>query len=154
MTGPRLSFIGGRIRTTLAARGAASNTVMVKWTLVSGGTVDPGTGGVVGGTETHLSGAVRAFCHEVPARNEYVKFAEVQTGDLILDLAPDAQVGLYPGQVLSGALSLADVPPGARFIHAGRYYELREVSGELQAAWDAVAGDRRLHRTLLLKRRM
>lgn len=142
-----------RLRVALAASGVASD-VLVAWTEIVGGTVDPGTGGVSGGTEYFLSGLLPGFVHEEPPLNVERKFAEVQAGDLILEVAPHPEVRVFDGQLfLSGVVALDQLANrGVRFRHNGRFYTSKDVSPDLQTAWDATVKNVPFARTLLLKR--
>ena len=149
----RLALIRRRLAVNLGGLGSVASDLIVCWTLQTGGEADPGTGGLLGGTEILLSGTTRAFGHESEPRNVLRQFAEIAAGDLILDLAPEPMVELFPGQVLSGSQPLEALRGlGLRFVWNGRYYVSKEVGPDLQAAWDAYVGNVRLHRTLLLTR--
>ena len=149
----RIGFIKDRMRVNLRGLGSVASTVQVHWSEISGGAIDAGTGGNVGGVETFLSGALRAFGHEIPARSSLVKYTEIEMGDLILDMDGNPEVEMYPGQLLSGAQPLDSLKgKGLRYIWNGRWYTSKEVGPDLQAAWDAFVADQQLHRTLLLKR--
>ncbi len=149
----RIPFIKNRIAVNLAGLGSVACDVTVCWQLTGDGETDPGTGGNLTGTESFLSGTLRAFGHEEPQRNVVRQFAEIQAGDLILDLADAPEVALFPGQILSGTLALDELADhGLRYVWNGRWYTSKDVSPDLQSAWDAYVGNVRLHRTLLLKR--
>ncbi len=137
-----------RIESNLRTKGS---TVTVFWDVTTG-TEDPGTGALVGGTSSILSGTLKAFIYEVPARSVVREFVEIKVGDLIADTAPDGIIDIAPGQILSGTNTLdALQEQNLRFGFQGRIYEQKDVGGRLAAIWDCVASDVPLHRTLLLR---
>jgi hypothetical protein len=156
-----LAFIKHRLR--LKLQGAVDQTggsdVFVYWTEVTGGSADPVTGAVVGGVETPVSGVLRAFGAEEPARTVLRQFSEIKAGDLILDIDPDGLVNLFPQQVLadghqlSGTITLDNIADkGVRFEWGGQVYDQAQVGEELARAWNVIIGNQRLGRTLLLRR--
>lgn len=150
----RLPFIKQRLALNLAGAQSVASDLLVCWTETTGGTLDAGTGGVIGGDVVHLSGTTRAFGHESEPKSVLRRFTEIEAGDLILDLAPNPLVAVFPGQgLLSGTVALdALADKGLRYVWNGRYYVAKEVSPELQMAWDAYVGNVQLHRTLVLRR--
>jgi hypothetical protein len=122
--------------------------LIVRWREVAGGTVDPITRAVVGGTRVDREGTLSGFGREEPARTVTRTFAEVQTGDLIFDLPPDPAITLPDGSTVS----LASVQPwNPRFTWGGRDYQQASLGSALSAAWDARAGGVSLGQTLLLR---
>ena len=149
----RLPLIKDRIALNLQGSSTIASDVIICWEETSGGTEDPGTGGQIGGTTALLSGSTRALGYEAEPKNHLRQHAEIQAGDLILELAPDPVVALFDGQLLSGTRTLDELAgKGLRYVWNGRYYTSKEVGPDLQAAWDVYAAHRRLYRMLLLKR--
>lgn len=154
MTG--LAFI--KYRMALHLQGTVdvpgANDVIVYWNETSGGEVDPVTGALVGTdlspvVETPVSGVLRALGVEEPARSVTRTYQEIQTGDVILDVLPDAPVAMYPSGVAVSLDSLAG--KGVRLEWGGRLYVQKEVGEDLAQAWSAIVGNQKLHRTLLLR---
>jgi hypothetical protein len=145
-----LSFIQHRIELhlqgTVDVPGA--NDVIVYWTETAGGTVDAVTGALVDAVEVPSSGVLRAMGVEEPARSVTRTFQEIQTGDVILDVLPEAPVATYP----SGVQVPLDSLGGVRFQWGGRLYTQQSVGEDLVQAWSAIVGNQKLHRTLLLRR--
>lgn len=110
--------------------------VVLLWNETTGGTANPVTGAVIGGTTTTRQETVYGSPHFAPASAVQRTHAEVQTGDCILDLAPDL--------VLTGR-------PGLRFVIGGRTYVPKTPSEALATSWDAVVGGVKLTQTVLLR---
>jgi len=143
-----VAFQRHRMRRNLLLEGSPLTVI---WCEESGGFVDEPTGATISGTRTVLSGTLHGFVQEEPARSVVRQFGEIQTGDLIVDVLPDAEVSLFEGQTQSGtvALTALDEP---RFALHGRQYSQAKVGGELDALWDATLGGEKMERTLLLRR--
>jgi hypothetical protein len=140
-----------RLRGTVNLTGATD--VVVNWTQVEGGTADPITGALVGGVQTPVSGVIRALGAEEPARTVLRQYAEIQAGDVILEVNPHGLVELLPDQPLSGLVSLDDISDqGVRFEWGGRQYAQAEIGEALAQAWNVIIANRKLYRTLLLRR--
>jgi len=149
-----LSFVKHRISLHLAGSEdlAGANDVGVLWTEVANGVTDVVTGALVG-VETPLSGVLRGFGYEVEATTVVRRFQEIQAGDLLLDVLPDAPVTLYLGQPQSGVVSLDSLAgKGVRLVYGDRLYTQKDAGEDLAQAWDAIVGNQKLSRTLLLRR--
>jgi hypothetical protein len=140
-----------RLRGTVNLTGATD--VIVNWTQVDGGTLDAVTGAMVGGVQTPVSGVIRALGMEEPARTVLRQYAEIQAGDVILEVNPHGMVEMLPNQPVSGVVSLDDVSgQGVRFEWGGRLYAQAEIGEDLAQAWSVIIENRKLYRTLLLRR--
>lgn len=135
-------------RAVLSATGPGSN-VGVGWTEYSGGTTDPGTGAAVGGTATRRTGVLRALVYEEPARGVLRQFAEIQAGDVILDVLPDATVQPDDGTAAIPLTDLAALHP--RFIWNGATYVPRDLGRALLSAIDATVGLTPISRSIVLR---
>jgi hypothetical protein len=87
----QLSMAQKRMALTINQRGSV---VIVEWRERVGGTLNDALQAVKGGTEFIFSGNLMAVANEESPRNVERRFAEVQTGDLILDVRPDPTVAL------------------------------------------------------------
>jgi hypothetical protein len=126
---------------------AGGSDVLVTWVETAGGTIDTVTGAVVDGVQTPASGVMRALGIEEPARSVVRQFAEIQAGDLILEV--DAAATLTKPDGSTVALDDLDAP---RFQWADNWYVQKEVGEALAASWNAVVAGQKLYRTLLLRR--
>ena len=127
----------GRIARRAQVNLARATLIDIEWTVTAGGTTDPTTGSNTGGTVTVKKGQLRALVHLVGASKALRQFAEVEVGDCMLDLAPDA--------ALDGKKNL-------RFFVNGEWWTQKPVGSSLASAWDALAGGQRLFRTVLLSK--
>jgi hypothetical protein len=148
----RVPFIANRIAVGIG--GTSGSDVTVLWVNVAGVvTTDAGTGALVGGTQTPMSGTMRCFGLEEAGQSVVRTFQEIQVGDLILDVVPQVTVSIFPGQIQSGVVALDSLAEdGLRFLWRNRMYAQRKVGDGLAAAWEAVMGNVALHRTLLLRK--
>lgn len=139
-----------QVRAALALHGAGSgaNTIEVRWVEVTGGTVDPGTGGRIGGTRTAKSGTLRALAFQEPPSTVVRNYAEVEAGDLILDTDAAGTVTL-PDATTTTLDAIAALGPV--FVYGGRSYSQKKVGAGLSAAWDVASNGQKLFRTLLLR---
>lgn len=144
-----LPFIKHRLVLRLAGTVdiAGGTEVAVTWVETAGGTLDTVTGAVVGGVQTPASGVIRALGVEEPARSVVRQFAEIQTGDVLLEMDAAGLVAKADGSTV--ALDNLDEP---RFQWGGNWYVQKEVGAELAATWNAVVAGQKLYRTLLLRR--
>ena len=144
-----LPFIKYRLTLRLAGTVdiAGGSDVLVTWVDTEGGTLDTVTGAVVGGVQTPASGVIRGLGIEEPARSVVRQFAEIQAGDLLLDVDAAGLVTCPDGSTV--ALDELDAP---RFQWAGSWYVQKEVGEGLAASWNAVVAGEKLYRTLLLRR--
>ncbi len=147
----RTTFRQRAVLRNLAARG---NTLVVRWTESSGGTLDPATEAMVGATNTILSGQIKAHIRSSEPKNVERKFAEVQAGDLVCDIAPDGLVDIYPGQIITGQVGLEVIrDKGVEFFWQDRCYKQKEVGSRLNEIWSTVIGDAPIDKTILLTRK-
>ena len=101
-----------------------------------------------------MSGTLPALLHQVSAQVVLRKFAELQVGDLILDLMPEAMVTVGDGTGPSGTRSLDDLAElGVRFaLPDGQLFTQADVGEELAAAWQTWMGGIPLTRTIVLRK--
>jgi|SRR5580658_1708740 hypothetical protein len=146
----RAQWVSNRIAKNVAAQGTP---VTVVWTVTTGGTPDPATGGILNGVQMRLSGVLNAFGMIEPPQSVVRTFQEIQTGDLILDMGPYPQVNLFTGQLQSGVVALDSLDTlGAQFVWGGQVFAQQKIGAELAAAWDAVLFNVPMARTILLRR--
>jgi len=133
--GPHISDILNDIRVSLAEDGT---DIVMTWNEWPAGTLrDPVTQAWLG-TPTPQSETRKAFVHYVNhGANTYVRFAEIKTGDVILDFVGDAEI---------------DGREDLRFTIAGIEYVQKPISGELSEAWDALVQGHKLLRPVLLRK--
>lgn len=116
---------------------AGDGLVELLWTEVTGGTLDPATGALVGGVEAPRRLRIPALLHFVGASAEERRFAEIQVGDCLVDLLPDAPV---------------DGLTGLRFRINGEEWVPKGVSDMLARKWDTMMGGVRITRTIALRK--
>lgn len=139
---------GKSIRRNLRQKGS---TLVVYWDITTG-TPNAGTQELQGGSSAILSGTMKCFALEEPAKSVVRQFAEIKAGDLIADVDPDGIITVIPNQQISGTITLDSiVEQGVRFGWQGRIYAQKDVGSRLAVIWDAVFADEQMHRTLLLK---
>lgn len=87
---------------------------------------------------TPRTATIKAFVHQVqPAGASSVRqFAEVESGDMILDFAPDAD--------LDGKLDLV-------FVIHGKAYVQKEITSKLAQSWDVTIQGERLFRSVVVR---
>jgi hypothetical protein len=130
-----LPFILERMDLNLAESGT---DVVLKWMATTGGTPDPVTGAVIGGSSTPQSETVKAFVHFVQPGTSAVKlFNEIELGDLIIDFGLNV--------TLEGRKQLG-------FEVAGLRYVQKDISEKLAASWDVIFQGQKLYRTVLCRR--
>lgn len=145
----RLGFILEREALHLADAGS---DVLLRWVEVTGGWLDAGSGALVSGVSQPMSGIMKGHGMIEPARSVERRYAEIQTGDLILDVASDPDVTLCGGLPTSGVVKFADIEAWQpRFEYGGRFYVQSKVGQELNATWDVVVANRKVGQTLLLR---
>lgn len=118
-------------------RMGAGTAITLRWVERSGGELDPTTGAMLGGTATSREATVRGFVHYVGATTSLRQFREVEVGDAIVDLPPDATV---------------DGLPELRVEIGGATWVPKDTGERLQRFWDAIEQGQRLTRTLLLRK--
>lgn len=141
-------------RTELALKGRGKkSTVQVLWT-ENTGAPDDVTGALTGGTETPLSGTLGGLVNQASAETKLRQFAEIQAGDMILDLDPAAEVTVFDGQIfVSGTVGLDSLSDkGVRFLIDDQVFTQAEIGEGLAQAWNVVFADQRLVRTILLRK--
>ncbi len=144
----RIAFAAHRAALALAGAGSAADTLEVRWVEVTGGTLDPGTGGRDGGTRTQKTGTLRALSLQEPPSSILRTYAEVETGDLILDTDPAGTVTLPDTTTTTLDAISAHAPT---FLYHGRAYVQKKIGEGLSAAWDVSVAGVRCFRTLLLR---
>ena len=126
---------------------------MVLWPHIEGGALDATTGAIVGGVEYSMSGTLKGFEREIAAETKLHQMAEIQMGDVLIDIDPDAVITIYPGQLQSGTRPLDELKTaGVRFQVDGKLYTQAQVGEELAQAWNTVFQDQQLIRTILLRK--
>jgi hypothetical protein len=148
-----VAFAQRRMAMKLGGRGGPSSALQVRWTETTGGQVDAVTGALIGGEEREVSGTLRGCVHETEAKSVIRQMAEIQVGDLLLDLSPLARVTRYADGLEVSLESLQD--QGVRFEHpmgSGRWYMQANVGERLAQAWRVTVGDQELVRTMLLRK--
>jgi hypothetical protein len=131
-----LANIVARSKVRLASQGT---TVTVRWVTFTGGSLDPLTGTKVGATSTPASSTVNAFVHFVgPATSGFRVYEEIQVGDAILDMDPDADI---------------DGKDGIHFEFAGEKWVQKSVGESLAKSWDTLFGNQKVFRSILVRRK-
>ena len=147
---PSPDFLKYRLR--LALKNSGSDLI-VSWVETDGGTVDGVTGALLGGLQTPVSGVMRAFAVEEPARTVLRQFSEIRAGDLIADVDAEGRIELFDNQPRSGVVALDDLAgKGARFDWGGETYSQADIGEDLARSWNVVVCNVRVGRTLLLRR--
>jgi hypothetical protein len=91
------------------------------------------------GTPTPATVTLPGLVHYVqPGTSQVRQFNEVEAGDVIVDFAADAAI--------DGRENLA-------FNILGQFYVAKQVSGKLAASWDVAAGNEKIFRTVLLRKK-
>jgi len=129
-----LPFILSRMELKLAESGTA---VALRWIEYSGGFADPATGANISGVAMNMSGVLNGFIYDVLPKQIVRSFQEIEAGDLILEVLPDAPI---------------DGKIGLRFIVGGQQYVQKDVGSKLSTAWDAIVQGQKLFRVLLLRK--
>jgi hypothetical protein len=119
------------------------NTITMKWTTWPNGkpSVDPTTGATPATGDklpVESSTTFRAFFHEIaPSTSAYRIYAEIQTGDAILDLP--------------SSISIDDLE-NPYFIVNGEKWVQKQTDAALTRSWDFTIGDHKLLRSVLLRK--
>ena len=98
----RFGFCQARAALALRGAGSGANTIEVRWVEVSGGTVDPGTGGRIGGTRTAKSGTLRALADGFLDVFDTLDMARVVAADFEAEAVGAEVDGGKQGSVLHG----------------------------------------------------
>lgn len=124
-----------------AVRRLGQNALTICWQEVQGGTLDPVSKAVVGGTVTEKTVTVNALLHwpQVGGSTAARNFAEIDDGDVIVDMTAEDAAAYLAGKT------------GLSFVIQGVRYRQKRVSDRLSASWDAVIGTTPLARPLLLE---
>lgn len=131
-----LSFIQKDIANMIGV-GGISSPVIVRWTTVVGGAVDPVHGGVVGGVETPHQQTFQALIHSPSyAQAQARRHVVGDSADLIFDFSGDVD---FTGLT------------GLTFEFEGRKYHPKKVDDTMAKAWDVHVGGKRLIRTVLVE---
>jgi hypothetical protein len=129
-------------RIAIAAK-KVGNTITMKWTTWSAAkpAADPSTGASLTTVSSHpveSSATFKAFFYEIaPSQSAYRAYAEVQTGDAIMELPSSVSI---------------DGLENPYFIVNGEKWVQKEMGGELTKSWDGTVGDRKLLRGVLLRK--
>lgn len=112
--------------------------ITLNWVTVTGATIDETTGAKVGGTVRRQSETVKGYVHfpEIATRTVQM-FAEIEAGDIIVDVPPDT--------IIEGRDRLT-------FSINGEQWTQKKVGTQLSKAWDTVFLNARFCRTLLLRK--
>lgn len=117
---------------------ASSGTdVTLTWQTLTSVTIDEPSGAQIG-TPTSFSETVKGFIHFPEIALKQVKmFAEIEMGDIIVDLPPDTTI--------EGRDHLEFTINGEKWVQ-------KTIGNTLAKAWDTVHENSRLCRTLLLRK--
>lgn len=116
----------------------STGDVLVRWRPKPAG-FDPLLESSYAEPEAEQTATLRGFIHFVqPLKSGIRLFAEIQEGDVIVDLPGDATLPQDAAEV--------------SFDIAGARYVQKDVGAALGEYWDTVIGGRRMTRTLLLTR--
>lgn len=124
----------GQIDAHLA--GAHGTDITLRWVEQSGAVMDPTTGAEISASAaTEKSESVRAMIHYIaPIISDVQRFAELNSGDAMLDLPRDTDD-------LEGRKQLT-------FEFDGKVWVQKKISGVLRDYWDVLVGGERLYRTV------
>lgn len=112
--------------------------VTLHWVDEEDAAYDPVTGVMNSGVATPQSAEVRAMIHFVqPSQMILTDFVELEAGDCIAD---------FPGDVA------VDGKPHLTFEIAGQRWEQKKVSSRLLEHYDAIVGDVKVTRTIVLRK--
>jgi hypothetical protein len=119
---------------------------MLSWVTYSGGTVDPGTRAIIGGTAIpQTGGPYQGLVHLAEAKSVLRQYVEIEVGDMIVDFPPyvpiDGLQNLRFTMLDQNGNPLPD-----------QVYEQKEIGGKLAKAWDAIVAGNPTLRTVLLKK--
>jgi hypothetical protein len=150
-----LSFIKSRMAQTIALGGRGS-ALVVTWSGVTGGELNPSTGAMVGGEETIYSGVMPVIALEEVPRSVLRQFQEIQAGDLIVDCLPDPMVTVWgPSWGGSGVVPLSSLSgQGVQFQWQGKVYAQQKVGEDLASIWALVVSGVNLAGGMLLRRQV
>ena len=113
--------------------------ITLNWTVTTGGTVDPVTQSIVGGTVSPRSQLTKGFVHTVQIATSQVKqFNEYENGDLILDFDP--------ALVIDGLENLTFTLPD------GTVWTAKQVGDRPGHTWDAMAQGQPIYRSVLVRK--
>ena len=130
-----ISRIFNGIKRNLKQSGSDVTLTWIEW--VGTPTVDAVTGSK-SGTRVEKTATIKAFVHFVEAAQSQVRqFNEIEHGDCIADFSADAP--------LDGKEEL-------RFVIGGAEWVQKTVGKQLATTWDVIAQNRKLFRTVLLKK--
>ena len=132
------------MQTAVKSGGMNSANVQFLWLEDAGagsGTFDANVEGSYPETR-EVSGTARALVHFVqPIKSGIRQFAEIQPGDVILDMQPTA-------------MPAPEGADGLKCVIDGQTYVQKDAGKELAQYWDLVVGGERMMRTLLMTRAM
>lgn len=133
----RPDFIHQRVCENLAEGGGNVTDIVMLWREWPADSVKDPVTGSRSGTPVERNQVLRGLVHFVsPTSTAQVRqHAEVEVGDCIVDFAPDAPI---------------DLKLEPRFIIADRQWMQKPINGTLGQSWDALVGNRKMFRTLLL----
>lgn len=128
-------------RIAAAIRRLGRNAVTLRWTEVTGGTVDPVSKAILGGTSSAKIEVIDALVHwpQVGGSTAARNFAEFDDGDVIVDISVETMTRYITGK--------ADLT----FEIGGVQYRQKQAASRLAASWDGMAGKSPLARPILLE---
>jgi hypothetical protein len=126
--------------------GVRGTNFLLSWVTYSGGTVDPGTNAVVGGTATaQTGGPYQGLVHLSEAKSVLRQFVEIEAGDIIVDFPPTIAIdGLQNLRFTMLDENFAPIPD--------QVFEQKELGGKLAQMFDVVVAGNKSLRTVLLKK--
>ena len=136
----RIDFIADRIEINLAESGTQ---IALAWNIWPDGAVRDPVTGQFPGTPTPGQAGVPALLHFVSASSTVRQFAEIQTGDCMVDLSPKLDLKGKDGLTFW-------LPSGAD--GTMEQWSNKPISQELAVFWDTIQCGRKLWQTVLLRK--
>ena len=136
----RIDFIADRIEANLEESGTQ---IVLVWNIWPAGAVRDAVTGQYPGAPTPGRVCVPALLHFVSASSQVRQFAEIQTGDCMVDLSPKLD--------LKGKDGLAFLLPSGSD-GALEEWSNKPISQELAVFWDTIQSGRKLWQTVLLRK--
>lgn len=131
-----LRFMKHRLDVAHSSSGEGRATpIVLKWLDYTDATRDETYHSLNSGTATLMSGVVNGVVHVVGATTSLRQWSEIQTGDAIIDFAPDVD--------LSGK-------EGLRFEFGGKLWAQKNIPDQLVAAWDVIERGETFEQTIVV----